>query len=234
MIRPSHPAKQWSGRQMKRNRSKPWQDDPAKPSSKAIIWETTKNEGNLPAAKWSSHRINHSIIKKKWKRTCGKMIRPSHPLGGQIKRNEKKPVAKWSGQDIQQSNHFGDKWKEMKAILWQNAPAKASRKTNIWETNMAKLLCFWAYVSCQYKLMCKSTQASKKAGRAAALFLKVVKWLWHFPQPRFQALGLARWNVKFERQRVILLVLGTVKNEDWGHLSWVGTCPQMETRSCFT
>ncbi len=86
------------------------------------------------------------------------------------------------------------------------------RHTNVFGMNLIPtprciydLLCFGPYVSCQHKLMCKSTQTSQKAGRAAALFLKVGKWLWHFPQPRFQAVGLARWNVKLERQRVVSL-----------------------------
>ena len=63
-----------------------WQNDPAKASGKAIIWD-----------------------------------------------NDSKPLAKWSGQGIQQSNHLGDKWKEMKANLWQNDPAKASGKAIIWD-----------------------------------------------------------------------------------------------------
>ena len=35
----------------------------------------------------------------------------------------------------------------------------------------------------------------KHAERRAALFLKMGKWLWHFSQPRFQAVGLARCRV---------------------------------------
>ena len=93
-----------------------WQNDPAKASGKAIIWETNE---------------------KKSKQTFGKMIRPRHPAkqssGRQMKRNESKPLAKWSGQGIQQSNHLGDKWKETKANLWQNDPAKASSKAIIWD-----------------------------------------------------------------------------------------------------
>ena len=42
--------------------------------------------------------------------------------------------------------------------------------------------------------------------QSAALFLKMGKWLWHFPQPRFQAVGLARWCVKLKINEEVTLV----------------------------
>ncbi len=51
------------------------------------------------------------------------------------------------------------------------------------------------------KLMCIFNSTTKSM-QSAALFLKMGKWLWHFPQPRFQAVGLARWSVKLKNQRV--------------------------------
>ena len=187
MIRPCHPAKQSSGRQIKRNECKPtnlWQNDPAKPSSKAIFWETNEQKwkqafGNMirprhpakqssgrqmnrneskPLATWSGQGIQQSNLlgdkwiemkvnlwqndqtnEQKWMQTCGNMIRPRHPAkqssGRQMNRNESKPVATSSGQGIQQSNLLGDKWIEIKINLWQNDPAKACSKAIFWETN---------------------------------------------------------------------------------------------------
>ena len=63
----------------------------------------------------------------------------------------------------------------------------------------------------------------QKACRAAALFLKVGKWLWHFPQPRFQAVGLARWSVKLKNQRV------STWFESLGMTMTLGTCPERGT-----
>ena len=40
--------------------------------------------------------------------------------------------------------------------------------------------------------------STTKSMQSAALFLKMGKWLWNFPQPRFQAVGLARWGVKLK------------------------------------
>ena len=46
------------------------------------------------------------------------------------------------------------------------------------------LLCSWAYVSCQFNAHVHF-QLKTKSMQGAALFLKMGKWLWHFPQPRF-------------------------------------------------
>ena len=51
------------------------------------------------------------------------------------------------------------------------------------------LLCSWAYVSCH---PCNSTATAQTEVRSKRTpFLKMGKWLRHFPQPRFQAVGLA-------------------------------------------
>ena len=72
------------------------------------------------------------------------MMRPRDPakqsFGRRMKRNEckSKPLAKWSGQAMQQSSDLGDQLKEMKANLWHNDAAKGSSKAIIWETNEKK------------------------------------------------------------------------------------------------
>ena len=41
------------------------------------------------------------------------------------------------------------------------------------------------------ELKCKPAQKLQKEQEASALFLTMGKWRWHFPEPRFQAVGLA-------------------------------------------
>ena len=64
------------------------------------------------------------------------------------------------------------------------------------------LLCSWAYVSCQYKTHVHFPIRQQKACKAPHSFWK---WPWHFPQPRFQAVGLARWGVKLKINEEISL-----------------------------
>ena len=90
------------------------------------------------------------------------------------------------------------------------------------------LLCSWAYVSCQNKTHVHFWLNIQKACRAPALFFKMGKWLWHFPQPRFQAVGLARWSVKLKYQRVSTSwkTLGMTKTLDTCPEG--GTCPLLK------
>ncbi len=124
-----------------------WQNDPAKPSSKSTI--EGRNEKTWKPASGKMIRPSHpkaimwetkkEIKANLWQNDPAKqMIRPRHPAkqssGRQMTRNKSKPLAKCSSQAIQRSNHVGDKWKEMKANLWQKDPAKPSSKAIMWET----------------------------------------------------------------------------------------------------
>ena len=90
------------------------------------------------------------------------------------------------------------------------------------------LLCFWAYVSCQYKTHVHFQLNIQTACRAAALFLKMGKWLWHFPQPRFQAVGLARWSVKLINQRVSTYLKSLRMTITLDTCPEGGTCPLLK------
>ncbi len=73
---------------------------------------------------------------------------------------------------------------------------------------------------------CAFSNSTTKNMQSAALFVKMGKWLSHFPQPRFQAVGLARWGVKLKTNEETLWLLKFQRLRHLslsGHLSTVGT-----------
>ena len=136
IIRPRHPA-QPSGRKNrltgepfggKETKEKLWQNDLAKPSNKAFIWDAHETDSKH-VAKRSNQADHASKPLASW---CGQANQKRNYLGDQWK-HMKASLWKLSGQAIQQSNQLGNKWK------WQqsfgNHLAKPSSKAISWETN---------------------------------------------------------------------------------------------------
>ena len=188
-------------------------------------WDVLRPSSCLKACcSWHSTEVT-SPVKMTWRNSnpTRKSVQVFHALNPWLVQTSKRWLTQGAVQTLASKT-----WFLIRCILRIEEPTtlltdwSANGSTN----ELAHLLssiCYCAFgptLAASKRLMCKFNSDIQKAGKAAAHFLKVGKWLRHFPQPRFQAVGLAytqAWNSN--------VCLYECWRHDLGHLSYTSRTP---------